>query len=212
MAWTEQMVEDLKKMWDEGLTTGEIGKRLNVSKNSIVGKVHRLQLPARPSPIKKKDSGEDTAEIPAAKTAKAARTGAAAVLGSVVGVNTGKAVLVVELALLRVRKHLVCLVDLLELFLGFLVAGVIVRVVLHGQLAVSLFDLRVGSRLGYTQHFVVITFLLCHNPITSRISSNLPYIAAHCRFQYRQPQANLYKPDRPANGSPIRGAGERQRD
>ena len=47
MAWTEQMVEDLKKMWDEGLTTGEIGKRLNVSKNSIVGKVHRLQLPAR---------------------------------------------------------------------------------------------------------------------------------------------------------------------
>ena len=43
MAWTEQMVEDLKKMWDEGLTTGEIGKRLNVSKNSIVGKVHRLQ-------------------------------------------------------------------------------------------------------------------------------------------------------------------------
>ena len=32
MAWTEQMVEDLKKMWDEGLTTGEIGKRLNVSK------------------------------------------------------------------------------------------------------------------------------------------------------------------------------------
>lgn len=26
MAWTEQMVEDLKKMWDEGLTTGEIGK------------------------------------------------------------------------------------------------------------------------------------------------------------------------------------------
>ena len=132
---------------------------------------------------------------------------AAAVLGSVVGVNTGKAVLVVELALLRVRKHLVCLVDLLELFLGFLVAGVIVRVVLHGQLAVSLFDLRVGSRLGYTQHFVVITFLLCHNPITSRISSNLPYIAAHCRFQYRQPQADLYKPDRPANGSPSGGAG-----
>ena len=82
----------------------------------------------------------------------------------------------------------------------------IVRVVLHGQLAVSLFDLRVGGRLGYTQHFVVITFLLCHNPITSRISSNLPYIAAHCRFQYRQPQADLYKPDRPANGSPFGGA------
>ena len=55
MAWTEQMVEDLKKMWHEGLTTGEIGKRLGVSKNSIVGKVPRLQLSGRPSPIKKKD-------------------------------------------------------------------------------------------------------------------------------------------------------------
>ncbi len=55
MAWTEKMVEDLKIMWKQGLTTGEIGKRLGVSKNSIVGKVHRLQLDARPSPIKKKE-------------------------------------------------------------------------------------------------------------------------------------------------------------
>lgn len=55
MAWTEKMVEDLKVFWKQGLTTGEIGKRLGVSKNSIVGKVHRLQLDARPSPIKKKD-------------------------------------------------------------------------------------------------------------------------------------------------------------
>lgn len=54
MAWTDKMVEDLKIMWKQGLTTGEIGKRLGVSKNSIVGKVHRLQLDARPSPIKKK--------------------------------------------------------------------------------------------------------------------------------------------------------------
>lgn len=55
MAWTDEMIEELKKMWHEGLTTGEIGKRLNVSKNSIVGKVHRLGLSGRPSPIKKKD-------------------------------------------------------------------------------------------------------------------------------------------------------------
>ncbi len=55
MAWTEKMVEDLKIMWKQGLTTGEIGKRLGVSKNSVVGKVHRLQLDARPSPIKKKE-------------------------------------------------------------------------------------------------------------------------------------------------------------
>ena len=55
MAWTDKMVEDLKIMWKQGLTTGEIGRRLGVSKNSIVGKVHRLQLDARPSPIKRKD-------------------------------------------------------------------------------------------------------------------------------------------------------------
>ena len=54
MAWTEEMVETLKKLWDEGVTTGEIGRRLNISKNSIVGKVHRLGLSGRPSPIKKK--------------------------------------------------------------------------------------------------------------------------------------------------------------
>lgn len=60
MAWTDKMVEDLKIMWKQGLTTGEIGKRLGVSKNSIVGKVHRLQLDARPSPIKKKDEETET--------------------------------------------------------------------------------------------------------------------------------------------------------
>ena len=56
------MVEDLKIMWKQGLTTGEIGKRLGVSKNSIVGKVHRLQLDARPSPIKKKDEEPQVTE------------------------------------------------------------------------------------------------------------------------------------------------------
>lgn len=55
MAWTDEMVDQLREMWKQGLTTGEIGKRLGVSKNSIVGKVHRLGLSGRPSPIKKKD-------------------------------------------------------------------------------------------------------------------------------------------------------------
>ena len=60
MAWTDQMVEDLKIMWQQGLTTAEIGKRLGVSKNSIVGKVHRLGLSGRPSPIKKKEDKSST--------------------------------------------------------------------------------------------------------------------------------------------------------
>ncbi len=68
MAWTEEMVEGLRQMWLEGLTANEIAKRLGVSKNSIVGKVHRLCLKARPSPIKKK---EDETEIETATEAVA---------------------------------------------------------------------------------------------------------------------------------------------
>lgn len=60
MAWTEEMVEGLRQMWTEGLTANEIAKRLGVSKNSIVGKVHRLCLKARPSPIKKKEDEAET--------------------------------------------------------------------------------------------------------------------------------------------------------
>ena len=73
MALTDEMIEDLKKMWQEGLTTGEIGKRLNVSKNSIVGKVHRLGLSGRPSPIKKKapEQQDKTAEKKPATAPKA---------------------------------------------------------------------------------------------------------------------------------------------
>lgn len=76
MAWTDEMVEELRKMWKDGLTTGEIGKRLSVSKNSIVGKVHRLGLSGRPSPIKKKEEGTSSApkaekkETPAKPTSK----------------------------------------------------------------------------------------------------------------------------------------------
>lgn len=66
MAWTDEMVEELKRLWAEGVTTGEIGRRLNISKNSIVGKVHRLGLSGRPSPIKKKS--EDAPAKPAAQT------------------------------------------------------------------------------------------------------------------------------------------------
>lgn len=56
MIWTDEAVEELKRMWDRGMTTGQIAKALNVTKNSIIGKVHRLCLTARPSPIKKTDT------------------------------------------------------------------------------------------------------------------------------------------------------------
>lgn len=51
--WNDEKINRLKKLWSEGLTTGEIGKRLSVSKNAVVGKAHRLGLKGRPSPIKR---------------------------------------------------------------------------------------------------------------------------------------------------------------
>lgn len=78
MAWTDEMVEDLKRMWHEGLTTGEIGKRLGVSKNSIVGKVHRLNLSGRPSPIKKKEEDGISAQPQKPKEEKKAAKSAPA--------------------------------------------------------------------------------------------------------------------------------------
>lgn len=52
MAWTEDRVKLLKKLWQSGKSTVEIGRMLGISKNAVVGKVHRLELTARPSPIK----------------------------------------------------------------------------------------------------------------------------------------------------------------
>ena len=56
MGWTDESVEMLRKLWAQGLTANEIAKKLGVTKNAIVGKVHRLCLKARPSPIKTKGS------------------------------------------------------------------------------------------------------------------------------------------------------------
>jgi GcrA cell cycle regulator len=47
-----ELVERLRALWAEGVSVAEIGRRLGFSKNSIVGKAHRLGLPSRPSPIK----------------------------------------------------------------------------------------------------------------------------------------------------------------
>lgn len=52
MAWTEERTKLLKKLWQSGKTTVEIGRMLGISKNAVVGKAHRLGLPTRPSPIK----------------------------------------------------------------------------------------------------------------------------------------------------------------
>lgn len=52
MSWTEDRVEMLKRMWTEGLSASQIAGRLGqgVTRNAVIGKVHRLNLAGRAPP------------------------------------------------------------------------------------------------------------------------------------------------------------------
>lgn len=48
MAWTDDRVELLKKLWADGLSASQIAGRLGgVTRNAVIGKVHRLGLSGR---------------------------------------------------------------------------------------------------------------------------------------------------------------------
>ncbi|HWX47384.1 MAG TPA: GcrA family cell cycle regulator [Roseomonas sp.] len=68
MEWTAEAIETLRALWAEGHSTAEIGRRMGVSKNAVVGKAHRLNLPPRPSPIRREEAGV-SAPAPAPATA-----------------------------------------------------------------------------------------------------------------------------------------------
>jgi GcrA cell cycle regulator len=52
MGWTEERVELLKKLWMEGLSASQIAAVLGegVTRNAVIGKVHRLKLSGRAKP------------------------------------------------------------------------------------------------------------------------------------------------------------------
>ncbi len=51
MGWTEERVETLKKLWLDGLSASQIAKQLGgVTRNAVIGKVHRLGLSGRAAP------------------------------------------------------------------------------------------------------------------------------------------------------------------
>jgi GcrA cell cycle regulator len=47
--WNEERVELLKKLWSDGLTASQVSRRMacGVSRNAVIGKVHRLGLELR---------------------------------------------------------------------------------------------------------------------------------------------------------------------
>lgn len=53
MGWTDERVEQLKSLWAEGLSASQIARVLGgVTRNAVIGKVHRLGLAGRASPAR----------------------------------------------------------------------------------------------------------------------------------------------------------------
>lgn len=78
--WTDERVERLKTLWAEGLSASQIAAELGgISRNAVIGKVHRLKLSGRAprsesaSRSKKTSVPRSTVARPAAITAPLAR-------------------------------------------------------------------------------------------------------------------------------------------
>jgi GcrA cell cycle regulator len=52
MSWTDERVETLKRLWMEGFSASQIAGELGngITRNAVIGKVHRLKLSARAKP------------------------------------------------------------------------------------------------------------------------------------------------------------------
>lgn len=50
--WTDEQVAELTQLWATGLSSQEIANRMGVTKNAVVGKARRLNLPWRREPKK----------------------------------------------------------------------------------------------------------------------------------------------------------------
>jgi len=66
MSWTDERVETLKKMWGDGQSASQIAKELGgVTRNAVIGKVHRLGLSNRATP-----GAASTKAVPEKKASK----------------------------------------------------------------------------------------------------------------------------------------------
>jgi len=75
MGWTDERVETLKKLWLDGLSASQIAKQLGgVTRNAVIGKVHRLGLSGRAAPSHPSRSTFKAPRPPRPATAPAART------------------------------------------------------------------------------------------------------------------------------------------
>ncbi|WKL57760.1 GcrA family cell cycle regulator [Asticcacaulis sp. ZE23SCel15] len=74
MSWTDERVETLKKLWQEGHSASQIAKQLGgVTRNAVIGKVHRLGLSGRAAPSQPARPLYKPAKPPRAAAPEAAR-------------------------------------------------------------------------------------------------------------------------------------------
>ena len=63
MSWTQQKVDDLKKLWNEGVATSRIGEQLGFTKNAVIGKAFRLGLERRQNSRKKTANSQSVSSV-----------------------------------------------------------------------------------------------------------------------------------------------------
>lgn len=80
MSWTDERVEKLQQMWADGQSAAQIAKALGgVTRNAVIGKVHRLGLsnragaaPAKPEKAEPKPAPKETQPAPEPRAEKPA--------------------------------------------------------------------------------------------------------------------------------------------
>lgn len=57
MDWSEERTATLKKLWLEGLSASQVARQLGgVSRSAVIGKVHRLGITVRETPVRQRAS------------------------------------------------------------------------------------------------------------------------------------------------------------
>lgn len=47
MIWTDQQVDELRRLWDSGMSASQTAAAMNITRNAVIGKLHRLDGTAK---------------------------------------------------------------------------------------------------------------------------------------------------------------------
>lgn len=168
--WTDERVELLKKLWNEGLSASQIAAELGgITRNAVIGKVHRLGLSGR--------AKAPSSSMPRVRKARAPSQMFRSVRGSLRG-NTALATQLVPVYEIEPEPE----PELIE------------NIIPIGQRCtlLELNDSKCKWPIGDPGH---ADFFFCGGNTVA----GLPYCAYHCRIAY-QPVADRRRDRRPPRG------------